>query len=211
MIASAPSVDVWDILNRNLFFVKNAVKRLEAKSADKYDIYDPNLRELLVECREPGLGAVTKLRRLAGGQYDAGAPFNLAATIPGSNQQLCRVRRQIPFFSLGRPGVEIYDYRDVQLVTLKARMISWGCKFRIVTPQKAVLFEFQVKPGFNRHRLLINNREVGEIARKWRGQQSDYFADGFDFALSFANDLPPNDSNRLFLIAFAIGAHRILN
>ncbi len=36
--------NIWDVLNRNLFFVKNAVERLEAKTADKLDVYDPESR-----------------------------------------------------------------------------------------------------------------------------------------------------------------------
>ena len=30
---------VWDVLNRNLFFVKDAVKKSEAKTSDKLDLY----------------------------------------------------------------------------------------------------------------------------------------------------------------------------
>jgi hypothetical protein len=201
---------MWEVLNRNLFFVKSAVKRLEAKTGDKFDIYDPNLRQLVVECREPDLGAITKLRRLAGGQYDAGAPFNLAGTIPGSRQQLFRVNRRIPFLSLTRPAIEFYDHRDVQLATLRPRFISWGRKFRFVTPQKTLLFELQIKSGLYRYRLFANKKEVSEITSKWKGQQAEYFAEGFRYAVSFAADVPPNDNLRLLLLAFAAAADRIL-
>ena len=210
MLASAPSVDMWQILNRNLFFVKNAVKRLEAKTGDKFDVYDPALRQLVVECSEPDLGGVTKLRRLAGGQYDAGSPFNLVGTIAGTHQQLFRVNRRIPFLSLARPPIEFYDHRDVQLATLKASFISWGLKFRFVTPQKTVLFELQIKSGLNRYRLFINKKEVAEISSKWKGQWTEYFTEGFQYALSFANDVPPNDNVRQLILAFAVATQRIL-
>jgi hypothetical protein len=52
---------IGDILNRNLFFVKNAVEKLEAKTADKLDVYDPESRQILLECREPDIGALTKV------------------------------------------------------------------------------------------------------------------------------------------------------
>ncbi len=210
MVALDPTSDTWKVLNQNLFFVKNAVKRFEAKTQDKLDIYDPHLRQLVLECREPELGVVTRLRRLAGGQYDAGAPFNLAGTIFGSNQQVFRVNRRIPFLSLGRPPIEFYDARDVQLATMKAAFISWNRKFRFVTPRKAVLCELQVKSGLNRYRLFVNKKEVAEISSKWKGPCAEYFAEGFKYAVSFAADVPPNDHLRLLLLAFAAAAPRIL-
>ena len=32
--------NIWDILNRNYFLIKNAVEKFEAKTADKLDVYD---------------------------------------------------------------------------------------------------------------------------------------------------------------------------
>ena len=60
MSVTAQSIGTWDVLNRNVFFVKSAVKRLAAKTSDKFDIHDPNARELVLECREPGLNASPK-------------------------------------------------------------------------------------------------------------------------------------------------------
>jgi hypothetical protein len=62
--------NVWEILNRNLFFVKNAVARSEAKTSDKLDVYDPESRQVLLECREPDIGILTKIARLCGGRHD---------------------------------------------------------------------------------------------------------------------------------------------
>jgi len=52
--------NVWDILNRNLFFVKNVVAKREAKTSDKFDVYDPESLQILLECREPDIGILTK-------------------------------------------------------------------------------------------------------------------------------------------------------
>jgi len=84
---------VWNILYRNLFFVKNAVKASEAKTSDKLDVYDPQTHELLLECREPDIGILVKVARLFGGKHDRGTPFNLVAIVPGSRQQVLRITR----------------------------------------------------------------------------------------------------------------------
>lgn len=46
------------ILNRNLFFVKEHVGMF--KAANNYDVIDPETQEPLMECREENLGILTK-------------------------------------------------------------------------------------------------------------------------------------------------------
>ena len=50
-----------DVLNRNLFFVKEHVGLF--KAANNYDIYDPDTGKIIMECREERLGVLTKLFR----------------------------------------------------------------------------------------------------------------------------------------------------
>jgi hypothetical protein len=57
MSGIAESRGVWEILNRNLFFVKNVVRRLEAKTSDKYDpvvfTIDGQIRALILPFKLP--------------------------------------------------------------------------------------------------------------------------------------------------------------
>ncbi len=46
------------VLNRNLFFVKEHVGMF--KASNNYDIYNPESQEMIMECREPNLGFFTK-------------------------------------------------------------------------------------------------------------------------------------------------------
>ena len=50
------------VLNNNLFLVKEHVDGF--KAANNFDIYDPESGDVILHCREPRLGMLTKLFRL---------------------------------------------------------------------------------------------------------------------------------------------------
>ena len=50
-----------ELVNSNLFLVKEHVGLF--KAANNYDIYDPASGEMIMQCREPSLGLLTKLLR----------------------------------------------------------------------------------------------------------------------------------------------------
>ena len=209
MSVTAQAVGPRDVLNRNLFFIKSAVKRLEAKTSDKFDIYDPNIRELVLECREPDLDTLTKARRLAGGQYDSDSPFNFVAAIPGSGQQAFRISRRIPFLSLRRPSIEVYDPNDIQIASLKPKLLSLGRTFRVSIKGSVAFLALRPK-GMRGYRMLLQGKEAAFVAPKCDGHQADYFAQGFAYAVSIADDVPANDPARPLVLAFALASHRIL-
>ena len=210
MSAIAESTGVWEILNRSLFFVKNVVKRLEAKTSDKFDVYDPNHRELVLECREPELGAFTKVRRLAGGRYDAGSPFDFVVTIAGSGEPAFRISCKIPFISLSKPPVEVYDSNGAMIGSLKRKYWSFGRTFKVSMQGGVRLFKLRSK-GLRGYRIIIQDKEVATVLPNANGHQSDYFAQGFARAVSFADDVPPNDHVRPLVLGFALSSHRIVN
>ena len=48
-------------LRSNLFFVKEHVGIF--KAANNFDAFDPNIKQKIIECREPNLGILTKIFR----------------------------------------------------------------------------------------------------------------------------------------------------
>ena len=215
---SDASTDIWGILNRNVFFVKDAVKMLETKQSDKFDIYDPNTQELLFECREPNLSAVTKMRRLAGGKYDVGSPFNLVASVPGTDQQLLRVARNPGVFSIGSPPIDFYDHENQPISAMKKKFLSlFAQKFQFFSPQKTLQLELSAKPIISleltrkaSYNLVAQKKVLATITPKWKGPQSAYFRQGFKSAISIAEDVPQNSPVRQLLLAFSISVQRIL-
>ncbi len=120
---------IWRKLDRDLFFVKSAVKRLEAKTSDKFDVYNPETRQVVLECREPDLGLLTKTARLLGGVHDRGRAFNLVAKIPGTNQQVFRITRGNASLTLGGPVTHIFDHEDKLIGKMKRKNLALGMKF----------------------------------------------------------------------------------
>ena len=216
---SHDSTDIWSILNRNLFFIKDAVNMLEAKKSDKFDVYDPATRELLFECREPNLGTVTKLRRLAGDKYDVGSPFDLVAAVPGAGQQVLRVSRRVGFFSLGSAPIDFYDHADQPLSSMKKSFFTvFAHKFQFFSPQKQLQLELKAKPiiALNlsskaSYKLVAKDKELASISANWKGADADFFKQGFKSAVSIAEVIPQNSPVRQLLLAFVISVDRILN
>jgi len=81
------------VLNRNLFLVKEHVGFF--KAASNYDVFDPETGEAILWCREPNLGAITKLFRFS--DYKTATPFDIHVTTPGGDPIL-RVQRGISLF-----------------------------------------------------------------------------------------------------------------
>src|SRR5688572_19561518 len=121
---------IWDLLNRDLFFVKDAVKASEAKTSDKLDVWDPEQQRVILEVREPSLTTMTKVSRLYGGTYDLGGSFDLVANVAGTTQQALRVARATPTFVLNSGLVEISDSREISIGSFKKLLWIIGRKFK---------------------------------------------------------------------------------
>jgi len=195
--------NIWDVLNRNLFFVKDAVKRSEAKTSDKLDVYDPESRQILLECREPNIGVLTKIARLCGGRHDQGTAFNLVASIPGSNEQALRIVRGNATLSFGGPIVKISDHWDSLLGILKKKKLSLGTKFTFVPEKQGESFILEIKAG----EIFSDDKKVAHFA-KWN---SDFFKENkFNYAFSISQEVPANSQIRQVLLAVAFAQHRII-
>ncbi len=204
-------MDVWDILNKNLFFVKDAVARSEAKTSDKYDIYDPISGKTVLECREPDIGLFTKAARLIGGDHDEGSSFNLVATLPDSGQQALRVARGNASFTLGGPPVRVSDHRDQLICRIRRKYWTLGLKFSFYHEKTREVFLLHVKISLGHCNFLIGTKQVATLTRKWESDYRDIFKDmRFAYAISFSPDVPINNPVRQLILAFAIAQHRII-
>ena len=206
------NTEAWNIINRNEFFVKNAVRRSEAKTSDKLDVHDPVTRELLLECREPEIGVLTQAARLMGGGHDRGTSFDLVARHPESGQVVIRASRANATLSFGGRPIRVYN-QDQELVgTLKKKELSLGNKFEFRGERGNGNFVLEVKSNLlgKTREWLVNGKLVGTLSQNVPPPNEGYYREGgFSYACSIAHEVPPNDVMRQILVAFAIAQHRV--
>lgn len=204
---------VWDVLNRNLFFVKDAVKVTEAKLSDKLDLYDPNQEQPLLEVREPEITTFTKVSRLYGGTYDRGAAFDLVANFAGTTHQILRVSRPSPTFVLNGGPVDIADNRGAIVGTLKKLVWTVGRKYRFTdrVASESFITEIRTNVFGSEVGLIVDGKKVAGIVRKWKDSHEEYFKAGkFAYAIWISSDVEKNSRLRQMLMAFGIAQHRVM-
>lgn len=212
MEKTKPEEAVWNILNRNLFFVREAIKARELKTSDKFDIFDPDSQQIVLECREPEICGLTKIARAFGGRHDVGTPFDLVANLPAKGQQACRIARGSTTFTLGNAPVDVFDHANELIGRMKKRVFSFGLKFGFVGNRQHDSFTLELKSNFlgNDCKLLIGDKEVGRLVSAWKEDHVEFFKQGnFGYAISITPEVPTNKPLRQVLLAFCVAFHRI--
>lgn len=203
---------VWDVLNRNLFFVKDAIKASEAKLSDKLDLYDPDQQAVAMQVREPSITTMTKISRLYGGAYDRGSAFDLVANYRETDHQILRITRATPSFVLNGGPVEIGDHRGVVVGAMKKIVWTIGRKFTFADKASGENLVMEMRPNIFGSELgiWIDGKRVAAVVRKWKDSHEDYFKSAkFAYALWVSPEVEKNSPLRQGLISFGIAQHRI--
>ena len=180
------------VLNKNLFFVKEHVGMF--KASNSFDIFDPETKQAVMECREENLGFFTKLLRFT--DYKRMTPFDIS--IKASNgEKLLQVKRGVSFFFstvsvLDETGTvigkfkqkfsfggkfEVLDASDRQLCTLKGKWTSWDFKF-----------------------TSSDNKEFATVTKKWAGLGREMFTTADNYILQISPDVPENHEIRKLIL-----------
>jgi hypothetical protein len=203
---------IWDVLNRDLFFVKDAVKVSEAKFSDKLDVYDPEQQRVILEIREPQITTGTKVSRLYGGTFDRGSAFDLVANYGGTTQQALRVTRATPTFVLNGASVEITDHREVTVGSLKKVVWTVGRKLKFTDRVNNESFVLDLKTNVFGSEVGVyrDGKKIAGVVRKWKDSHEPYFKTGkFAFAFWISSDIEKNSRLRQVLLAWGISQHRL--
>ena len=205
---------VWDVLNRNLFFVKNAVKSSEAKTSDKIDLYDPAQQSVVLQAREPSLTTMTKVSRFYGGGYDRGSAFDLAVHYGETEHNVLRVTRGTPTFVLNGAPIDIGDHRGVVIGSLKKVVWTIGRKFTFTerASNETMTLNLRLNVFGSEMGVLVGDKKVAGIVRKWKDSHQDYFKAGkFGYALWISPEVEKNSQLRQALVALGVAQHRIID
>ncbi|MCG8475612.1 MAG: RNAase [Cytophagales bacterium] len=156
-----------EVLNRNLFFVKEHVGMF--KAANNYDILDPESQEIVLECREDDLGFFTKMFRFTG--YKSLTPFDIRIKTP-DGKTLIRVKRGVALF---RSVVEVFDEHGQLIGKLRQRMLSIGGKFDVLNASDEVFCQLKGKWTSWEFRFVKDEVEFAQVSKKWAGFGKELF------------------------------------
>jgi len=182
-----------DILNRNLFFVKEHVGMF--KAANNYDILDPNNQELIMTCREENLGGFTKILRFT--DYKRMTPFEIEIkTQTGEN--VLTVKRGVSIFL---SKVEVLDQNNKPVGSFKQKFFSIGGKFDVLDTNDNVLCRLKGKWTSWDFKFLNDKMEYAHVSKKWSGFGKELFTSADNYMLSINEKVEKDDPIRLLILA----------
>ena len=190
------------ILNQNLFFIKEHVGMF--KAANNYDIYNPENKELIINCREEKLGSLTKALRFT--DYKRMTPFNVELKTP-SGDKILTVKRGISIFL---STVEVFDENDKLVGTFKQKFFSIGGKFNVLDPNDNVLCKLQGKWTSWDFKFVKENNEYGHVSKKWAGLGKEMFSSADNYMLEINDAVAKDDPMRILILAAVICIDMVL-
>ena len=189
------------VLKHNLFFVKEHIGFF--KAASNYDIFDEN-KQLLLECREPNLGLLTKLLRFT--DYKNLTPFEVIVTAP-TGETVLTIRRGWTIF---RSSVGVYDENDVLQGTFRQRMLSLGGKFDILDEHDAVQCSVKGKWTSWDFSFEKDGVQLAQVTKKWSGVGKEMFTTADNYVVAIDPTLSDKNETRLLILAAALCIDKVL-
>jgi uncharacterized protein YxjI len=180
-------------LNRNLFFIKEHIGMF--KAANNYDVLDPESQELVLTCREPKLGFLTKLLRFT--KYKNFTPFNIEICT-ANGQKLLSVKKGI---SLLRAYVDVLDENDQLIGKFKQRLLSIGGKFDVFDEKDQEMCTLSGKWTSWEFKFMHGDQVLAEVTKKWAGIGKELFTTADNYILSINEKVPADDPVRKMIVA----------
>lgn len=182
------------ILNKNLFFVKEHVKMF--KAANSFDIFDPETKQIVLQCQEENLGFFTKMFRFT--DYKRMTPFNMEIKTP-EGQHLITVRRGVSFFL---STVEVLDERNTIIGKFKQKFFSIGGKFEVLDASERPLCMLKGKWTSWDFKFVANDgKEFATVTKKWSGLGKELFTSADNYILQISPEVPADHPLRLLILA----------
>jgi len=183
-----------EVLNKNVFLVKEHAGIF--KAASNFDIYDPQTKAIVMECREENLGFFTKLFRFT--DYKRMTPFEIDIRIPGGVTVLT-VKRGVTFL---RSTVEVLDSNGIVIGRFRQRLLTIGGKFEVLDANDRPLCMLKGKwTGWDFKFISSDNKEFAIVTKKWAGMGKELFTSADNYVLQISNEVPDNHPLRQLIVA----------
>jgi len=191
-----------DELARNVFLVKEHIGLF--KAANNYDILDPESGNVVLHCREPNLGRMTRLLRFT--RYKRLTPFDVHVTTPNGTLVL-RATRKATFL---RSHVTVFDGADQKLGSFRQRLLSIGGAFEVLDSGDAPLCELRGKWTGWDFRFVAGDHELAHVSKKWAGVGKELLTSADNYVLEIAAAVPPDSAIRQLVVAAVLCIDMVL-
>ncbi|MFB1026588.1 MAG: phospholipid scramblase-related protein [Flavobacteriaceae bacterium] len=181
------------LLKTNLFFVKEHLGLFKASS--NYDIYDPESKQLLFQCREIDLNIVSKLLRFTG--FKRCTPFDIQITTENSERVL-KLKKGISLF-LSR--VSVYDENEKKVGYLKQRLFPLGNNFDVFDVNDTLICSLNGSLFAWDFKFVRNQEAIGTVTKKWAGIGKELFTTADNYILEINSSVAKDDLARLMMVA----------
>jgi uncharacterized protein YxjI len=182
------------VLNKNLFFIKEKVGMF--KAANSFDIFDPESKQLVLECREERLGGFTKFFRFT--KYKKMTPFEIDVKVPGG-QKLITVKRGV---NIWLSKVDVFDENNVLVGKFKQKFFSIGGKFDVLDANEKVLCSLKGKwTSWDFKFVTADGKEFANVSKKWAGLGKELFTSADNYILQVSPEVPADHSLRVLIMA----------
>jgi len=189
-------------LNHEIYLIKEHLGLF--KAANNYDIYDPRSAEIVMHCREPNLGPLTRLLRFS--DYKRMTPFEIIVT-DTTGAQVLRIERGVSIFL---SKVKVYDENDRFIGGFKQKLFSIGGAFRVLDHQDQELCALQGKwSGWN-YSFRNAETEYAKVSKKWSGLGRELFTCADNYVLEIHSNVPPRAPLRIMIMAAVLCIDMVL-
>jgi uncharacterized protein YxjI len=191
------------ILDRNVFFVKQHVGLF--KAACNFDIQDPETGEVVLECREDGLGMVTKALRFT--DFRRYTPFDLQVRTR-AGEPVVHVRRGVTFF---RQKVAVADGSNQPMGYFRLRALSMTTTFDLLDLKGQPLCQLKGSLMAREFRFLADGKtELGKVTKKWGGLGREMFTEADNYVIQIGEAVEPGSVLRPLILASALCIDMVL-
>jgi len=189
-------------LQRNMFLVKEHVGVF--KAANNYDVLDPQSGQVVLHCREDGLGFFTRLLRFT--DYKRMTPFDIRIKTP-DGATVVRVTRGVSFFV---SNVKVMDEYDRVVGGFKQKFFSIGGRFAVLDAQDQPVCTLQGNWTGWDFKFVSGGTVLAQVNKKWAGLGKELFTSADNYMLTIADSVPPDDPRRLLLLAAVMSIDMVL-
>ena len=182
-----------EVVGKNLFLVKEHVGMF--KAANNFDIHDPETGNIIMECREDHLGAITKLLRFT--DYKRMTPFDIQVRTPDGSQ-IVRITRGISVFL---SKVSVFDGNDQLIGGFQQKFFSVGGAFSVLDTQDNPICQLKGKWTGWDFRFMAGETQLAHVSKKWAGLGKEMFTSADNYILEISEDLPADSAARLLILA----------